>query len=227
MEDLLLELGSCSGRMGSRKDDVGPSKIDRCGLQLIPAGGNSAAIMDPVESSKASTKGKKAGQRAVACSIPCAAASPAHLVCRVLSVLMGGAASVANFSDRGDDGAPSPMEAGKKRDRPASYEAAAAAAAAPVNGHNSPPDTGHTLFLCKIEAGWVKPQYWHDGKLFGAARPISSTEPGSDNHTSAPFLHQAEGGSGSSDISFSPSPPLLCFAGSQRFVHMYLKRGLT
>lgn len=221
MENLLLRLGSCSGRQPAPDDDrkqksLGPDKIATCGLMLMIPGTTSLQGSDgqaTIEADNAcqggqQTKRRKkdggAGDDRAATRVPAVAGAPAHLVCKVVSVLA----------------------AARAPDQPyqATMQAAAASPALAMPPPGVTTDIGHTLFLCKIVSGWVEPGYWHEGKLFGAP-PLDDTKPSVDGEGLVP-LCPADAASSSSatapKIGLDAVPPLLCFAGSQRFVTMRL-----
>lgn len=187
--------GGNNGGRGGAKTDVGRDKVTRCGLQLVRPGslsapaasqqaGTAAATSDvsgdvvmssgpgrPRAPTASSSTGAAAATAPLLHAMPAAHGAAAHLVCRVVSVLMG--APDGAGGDAGADGA-LPPPPGKRR----AVTAAGAASADPAASTStaSPPDIGHTLFLCRVDAGWAAPPYWHEGKLF-CALPSSAAPP--------------------------------------------------
>jgi flavin reductase (DIM6/NTAB) family NADH-FMN oxidoreductase RutF len=135
--------------------------------------------------------------------LPAHGASPAHLVCRVVTVLSpaasveepppstlladsralhgAGVASGSGCGMREGEGGGAASTRGKRQ--------RALTHAERGSGHRTGPNHQHALLLCSIEGAWVRQSYWHSGKIFGALAPL---------------------------------PPLLAFAGTKRFAHIVL-----
>lgn len=221
MEELLVRLGSCSGRepptgspvggRGRESDCVGRGKAAHCGLQLVQPGGapwtpgttGAAAVGDATAAAAggeppSAKRRRRAVDAAVdATPVPAAAGAPAHLVCRVIQPLLGGGAVGGSVDGESALISPSAVDT--------------------TAGGGSSLDIGHVIFLCRATAGWVRPEYWHEGKLFGAP-PLPRGGGGELGGGDAPAPpHGAPAAPPAAAV-----PPLLCFAGSQRFVHMQL-----
>jgi flavin reductase (DIM6/NTAB) family NADH-FMN oxidoreductase RutF len=202
--------GKGAGR-GGVNADVGRDKVARCGLALVRPGSVAAAAASTAASADVvmSSSGPGRPRASTASSadattqlhaVPAAHGAAAHLVCRVVSVLMGAppqalpppSACTDDGDDAGAGGAPPPpppAQPSAKRRALAAEDTSSSSTATAAHHTTTVPDIGHTLLLCRVDAGWVAPSYWHEGKLFGA---------------------------------LPPAPPLLAFAGSHTFVHMTL-----
>jgi hypothetical protein len=148
--------------------------------------------------------------------LPAHSASPAHMLCSVVSILSETSRHSAVVGESDD----SVCAAGSSKPESGILLAAHAGGGsssnssgdivatldtakgkrqrtcAPVQAsRHSGPNHHHTLLLCRIDSAWVQKCYWHFGKVFGAA--------------AAPDR--------------SPSqPPPLAFAGSKLFAHILL-----
>lgn len=165
--------GSAAGSMG---DIVGgaalwagraavPTAADAAAAGTSAAGtslGGAAAAVDataaPLFSEPPRVRKKRRGQTEAAsleaaaaeARLPCLSASPAHLLCRVVTSLVP--AGVA-----GEGGG----------DRTALSPAADCASAPGITGSSSFHSVqGHVVLQCEIEGAWVRPAYWLGGKVF-------------------------------------------------------------
>jgi hypothetical protein len=141
--------------------------------------------------------------RPVFADVPAVACAPAHLACRVVSVLLQPAGLTPAPSLAGGAGGAGPVAGGSS--------------AAAAGGPASEPDIGHCLLLCKVVHAYVRRAYWTTGKTFGP--PAAVTPPAAAPAVGAVGTVGGVAGSGgaASDVRV---PPLLCFMGSKQFAAM-------
>ena len=227
MEGLLTAIGGVSGR-------VVADKCARLGVQLVHLGSADCGSGAAADTSKSAADESPAcalccveqptpirspaRRRSKTQSPPCAharlralAGAPAHLMCRVVHVLLGpqlqplsepadadtnaaaavvaveGAGTIASGDDGAVDNDANGVSAGAGAsavphpsfipptssgtfDGPADSHSSSAVDAPSPSPHSQSthPSIGHTILLCRIVAAWVRPQYWHAGKLFCA-----------------------------------------------------------
>jgi flavin reductase (DIM6/NTAB) family NADH-FMN oxidoreductase RutF len=195
MESALLSFGSLSGH--SHCDTVATETVNQreCKFSRYIA---SAPWIVP---GTAVSWNAKEGER-----LPVyGAASPAHMICRLRSVLC--ASTDATSHDEGllevkADGAAS---GARETCVVVSGSGASGLAKASPRGkrprdlksESAGPNQHHTLLLCEITSAWVKKNYWHFGKIFGSCIPATP---------SGALL-----------------PPPLAFAGTKQFAHIMLQ----